>query len=177
MNLKNLILILLFWSAFYSISFSQENSDSIEQNNYWEIQFEATSLLFSNEIGALFDYDLISYSNGKYSIGFLIGTEYYNRLSLDVGGGGNSYTNWDISFYGRHSIRGKNFNVSPFIGLSFHLLHEDTKSDKFLIKWGMEWEYNLYKNIVGLMLKWALSINKKETGYLGLGITYKINNQ
>jgi hypothetical protein len=158
------------------MSFGQEDTVSVEKNNYWKIQFEATSIFLSNELGVLYDYDLASMRDGKYSFGFRISTEYYNQISFDVGGGGIDNTFLDVNLYGRHSIRGKYFTVSPFIGLSFHLLNSNSYSDFYLIKWGMEWEYKIYKDIVGIMLKWALSISQKDAGYLGFGISYKITN-
>lgn len=49
-------------------------------------QIEAISVLVVSEVGALLDYDLYSSTNKKYNIGLRLSIEYYNLLSLDVGG-------------------------------------------------------------------------------------------
>lgn len=172
---RRLLLITICILIFHNISFAQGDTTKSGVNNYSKIQLEAATLLFSNELGVLYDYDLTSIKDGKSGIGFRISTEFYNRFDFDIGGSGNSYSIWDFNLYARHSIRGKQFSVSPFIGPTFHLYNGNQTSDFITIKWGMEWEYNLYKDIVGVMLKWAFSITQKETGYLGLGVWYKIN--
>ncbi len=117
------------------------------------------------------DYDFFSSTNRKYNFGLRISTEYYKIHDLDVGGGSSYGPYWDFSILGRHSIRGKYFWFSPLLGLSFHNNLEEEKSDsKLIIKWGLELKYNLYRENVGLVLKF-LTGSIENSGYGGIGIT------
>ena len=77
---------------------------------------------------------------------------------------------------GRHSIRGRHFWFSPLLGISLHNNLEEEKSDsKLIIKWGLELKYNLYRENVGLVLKF-LSGFIENSGYGGIGLTIGLYN-
>ncbi|MFA6598140.1 MAG: hypothetical protein WCS69_10485 [Ignavibacteriaceae bacterium] len=178
MQIKNVIVFLLWIIVFQNICLSQNDTSYVNQNkliqkaSFFGFQLEATSILVSSELGALIDYDLYVSPNNKYSVGLRFSTEYYDYISLDVGGNTAPGPFWDLNIYGRHSIRGKYFWFSPILGLSFHnSMEKGSSGNTFLVKWGFEVKYNLYGENVGLVFKYAGSFNR-EAGYLGIGISY-----
>ena len=180
MNIKSIIffVIVLFSGNLYS----QSDTTSINPNKlvknpvFFGVQVEAVSALAINELGISGDYDLYSSINKKYSFGLRISTEYYIIHDLDVGGGSTYGPYWDFSILGRHSIRGRHFWFSPLLGISLHNNLEEEKSDsKLIIKWGLELKYNLYRENVGLVLKF-LSGFIENSGYGGIGLTIGFYN-
>ncbi len=143
----------------------------MKEFSFFGVQIEAVTIIAINEIGISGDYDFFSSINGKYNFGLRISTEYYKISDFDVGGGSTYGPYLDFSILGRHSLRGKYFWFSPLLGFSLHNSLEDETSDpKLLLKWGLEIKYNLYKENVGLLLKFVGS-NEKRTGYGGIGIS------
>lgn len=175
MNIKNIIVILIM--LFSGKLLSQTDTSSINPNklvlnpSFFGVQIEAVSIIAINEIGLSGDFDFYSSTNKKYNFGLRVSTEYYKVSDFDVGGGSTYGPYLDFSIFGRHSIRGKYFWFSPLIGFSYHNSLEDETSDsKILFKWGLELKYNLYKENVGLLLKFVGS-SEKNTGYGGIGIS------
>lgn len=175
MNSKYFVVILLIF--FSGELFSQSDTSSINPNKLVEnfsflgVQIEAVTILAINEIGISGDYDFYSSTNKKYNFGLRISTEYYKISDFDVGGGSTYGPYWDFSILGRHSIRGKYFWFSPLLGLSLHnSLEKETSNFQLLLKWGLELKYNLYKDNIGLLLKF-LGSTAKRAGYGGIGIS------
>jgi hypothetical protein len=175
MNIKNFIVILIILLPGKLLS--QSDTSSINPNklvknfSFFGVQIEAVTIIAINEIGISGDYDFYSSTNKKYNFGIRISTEYYKISDFDVGGGSTYGPYWDFSILGRHSLRGKYFWFSPLLGLSLHNSLEEAASDsKLLLKWGLELKYNLYKDNVGLLLKFIGS-SAERTGYGGIGIS------
>lgn len=174
MNIKYIVLtvILLFSGNLLCQDSSSVNPNKlVKEFSFFGVQIEAVSVIAINEIGISVDYDFYSSINKKYNFGLRVSTEYYKISDFDVGGGSTYGPYLDFSIFGRHSIRGKYFWFSPLLGLSYHNSLEDETSDSnILLKWGLELKYNLYKENVGLLLKFVGSSEKK-TGYGGIGIS------
>jgi hypothetical protein len=175
MNVRKLLIILLALIS-YKI-FSQSDTISVNPNKlienpiFFGVQIEAVTTIATNEIGISGDYDFFTSVNKKYNFGLRISTEYYKISDFDVGGGSTYGPYWDFSILGRHSLRGKYFWFSPLIGLSFHnSMADETLDSKIVLKWGLELKYNLYKENIGLLLKFLVSPTVKK-GYGGIGIS------
>ena len=180
MNIKNLIAILII--LFSQQLFSQSDTSSIhpdkliKNSNFFGFQIEAVSLILINELGISGDFDFYSSMNKKYNLGFRISTEYYKIIDLNFGGGSTYGTYWDFSILARHSHRGKYFWFSPLLGISLHNdLEKEKLNTKFLIKWGLELKYNLYKENVGLVIKFVSGF-VKYSSYGGIGFTIGFYN-
>ena len=163
-------------------TFAQNDSSDINKDklilnpNFFGFQIEGTTLLAVGELGGLLDYDIFSLRNKKYYFGLRMSAEYYDFLSLDVGGKSAPGPFLDINIYARHSIRNKNFWFSPLLGFSLHnSLEANPGTSLLLFRIGAELKYNLFKNVVGLVFKFASSF-RKETGYVGLGVSIGIYN-
>ena len=175
MNIKYFIISLLL--LFSKVLLGQADTSSIDLNKlilnptFFGAQIEAVSVFAINELGISGDYDFYSSTNKKYNFGLRISTEYYKIYDFNFGGGYTYGPYLDFSIFGRHSVRGKHFWFSPLLGISLHNNLEEGKSDsKLITKWGLELRYNLYKENVGLVLKYVSGFIKK-SGYGGIGIT------
>lgn len=176
MKIKNIIVILII--LFYGKSFSQTDTLSTDpnklfkQSKFFGIQIEAVSAIAINEIGISGDYDFYSSTNKKYNFGLRISTEYYKIMDLDVGGGSTYGPYWDFSLLGQHSVRGNFIWFSPLLGITLHNNLEESKSDsKILLKLGIEFKFNLYKNNIGLLLKFISGLAEEKAGYGGIGLS------
>jgi len=181
MNIKNLLVILI--TLFSGKLFSQSDTSSINPNKliknpkFFGVQIEAVTTIATNEIGISGDYDFYTSVNKKYNFGLRISTEYYKISDFDVGGGSTYGPYWDFSILGRHSLRGKYFWFSPLLGLSYHKSFDVESTDSiFLLKWGLELKYNLYKDNVGLLFKF-LGSSIENTSYGGIGISIGFYNK
>ena len=171
-NLVVITLMLIPGKLFCQADSSLINPNKLVENiSFFGVQIEAVTILVTNEIGISGDFDFYSSINQKYNFGLRISTEYYIVSDFDLGGGSTYGPYWDISIFARHSLRGKYFWFSPLLGLSLHNSYEDEITDsEFLLKWGLELKYNLYKDNIGLLLKF-IGTSQKKTGYGGIGIS------
>lgn len=162
--------------------FSQSDTSSVNPNKlienpfFFGIQIEAVTSIAINELGISGDYDFYSSANKKYNFGLRISTEYYKIYDFDVGGGSTYGPYLDFSILGRHSLRGKYFWFSPLLGISLHNNVEEENSNlKIIMKWGLELKYNIYRENVGLVLKF-LSGFIDNSGYGGVGLIIGLYN-
>ena len=177
MNLRNSKLLLIFLIfILHNNIISQKDSSTINPNklillpSFHGLQFDAISILVSSELGLSVDYDIYSSTNKKQNFGFRIGTEYYDFISLDVGGKTVPGPFWDFNIYGRYSLRAKYLWFSPIVGLSFHnSLDKNYTTETLLLKWGFELKYNVFKENLGLIIKFANSTTDY-SGYFGIGV-------
>ena len=181
MEIKNIIVILII--LFCGKLFSQADTSSANPNKllknskFFGIQIEAVSAIAINEIGISGDYDFYSSINKKYNFGLRISTEYYKIMDLDVGGGSTFGPYWDFSLLGRFSVRGNFIWFSPLLGITLHNNLEETKSDsKLLMKLGIEFKFNLYKDNIGLLLKFISGLAEEKSGYGGIGLSIGFYN-
>lgn len=177
---RHFYFVLSFSLLVNNISICQVDSIQLSKNKlspkprFSGLQVEATSFLVVSELGGLADYDLYSSENNYYNIGARISVEYYDYISLDVGGGRESGGPFlDYNLFARHTIKGSVFWFSVLGGISIHTKKYSREPESILLlRAGFELKYNLTKYELGILLKGSTSFLEKDTGYLGIGFSF-----
>ncbi len=170
-------LVLTFFILINNISICQIDSTQLNKLSlkprFSGLQIEATSFLVVSEIGGLADYDVYSSENKHYNFGARISIEYYDYLSLDVGGGRESGGPFlDYNLFARHTIKGSVFWFSVVGGLSIHTRKYSREPEPTaLLRAGFELKYNITKYVLGILLKGSTSFIEGNTTYLGVGFS------
>jgi len=175
-SIKSLVIILSITIFLSNIILPQSDSSNIDGDKFFfnprfsGFQFEATSVLVVNEIGALVDFDIFSSSNNYYNLGTRLSLEHYDVLSIGAAEDPENKPTTNYNLYTRFTEKWKHFWFSFLLGGTIQTNLLGSLSDsKFYPRVGFELKYNITDYEIGIILKGAKSI-VAENGYLGFGV-------
>ena len=136
------IIYSLFFLPFYFVN--AQDRDTIQSDSFIFApniaggQFEATTLLYVGELGALVDIDLFKkQSKLNYSFGTRISFESYGYMEPGGPTGGGPFK--DYCFFIMHSARSDKIHFNILGGISYHTRRLNFYSpDEFLFRVGIE---------------------------------------
>jgi hypothetical protein len=154
------LIIPIFLFLFLKISFAQ-----VTAKPEITLQGDITTAIAVFTFGGSADIDLLKINNTAYT-GIRLSVERYliNNISFDVGGGGGDPIGgspfFDTDLLGRFTFTGKKFDFNLCPGITYHKTSNYPNSSKYdglYAKFACDVKLKLYKNIVGLLLKFGFS--------------------
>jgi hypothetical protein len=176
-NCKNYFLIILFYSTFAPISYSQADSTKLIDNSlvfcpsFHGIQIDATSIILMNQIGGEFDFDILRSKNKNTCIGTRVSLEHYYLFNPVDKVAGSPFTNYNI--YARISGIKDDLLISILGGITYYATSEPSYlPSKYLLRTGFEIKYG---SAFGFILKGSTSLSNKSS-FIGIGIYLGYNH-
>ena len=181
LNILKLLLLLIVIQFNLTINLLGKDTTSVVSEdkmvlnqNFFGIQLELTSMIFIYEYGGHLDYDIFKSKNGFYNTGTRLSYEKYYAGTVGGSIHGSPFSNYNLFI--RHSFRGSIFWFDLLAGISYYTTSaSEFYPDDILLRAGFELSLHFSHDVIGLTLKSSTSF-KKNTGYLGLGLTIGFYN-
>lgn len=176
-NHKKHSIILFLIAIFTTISYSQVDSTSLEDNalafdpRVHSIQIDATSIVLMNQIGVEFDFDFFHLKNKNACLGTRVGIEHYSLTNFVDKYYGSPFTNYN--FYARISSITDDLSIGYLVGLTYYTTNDANYSPcRYLFRTGFEIRYG---TTLGFLLKGSTSLIK-DTSFFGVGVYLGYNH-
>jgi hypothetical protein len=162
---KYIFLIIIFIFFYRINTFSQGKSEI----NYG-IQADITSAIFVTTIGGSVDLDILKLEK-EGNLGMRISLENFGYYSVSGTAGGSPFT--DIDFLAKLTVEGKLIQVNLCPGITYHTTTDRRNDNGLYLKGAGDVKFKIYKNYIGLLVKFGLSKER----YAGIGLFLGFNSK